>query len=387
MLIQCTKALLDKMKISPDELKSPEGYEQLPQALLAWHANIVNLDRRKTIVLMNNATRYPVAIYRPKPEDFARIKDLIPEAIITALRMEGVCEAVIDRYMTDAGNIEFSKTANRSMVAKMNRSVNDVAFKQEYLDESTMIQRYISMTAGRLLQASPTGKYFIPVEMMLECLGRYCDEGESGICRSVLDVEMYQLKIQMEIEGFDIWRRVLLPSTCSFKHLHSVIQTVFDWFNYHLHVFEAKKKGSKVKQILMDDDPDTLEWVDFDSCDALQERFTALKDIFPNHEEVTYEYDFGDSWDHTIILEKITSSNAFEATYLGGQGERPPEDVGGAGGYEEYVRIMADETDPEHDDMKYWGKNQSERQRSPEEINHILRHFIGEYRYSPPLWR
>ncbi len=57
MLIQCTKDLLNRMRISPSELKSPEGYEQLPHALMAWHANIVNIDRRKAIVLMNNATR------------------------------------------------------------------------------------------------------------------------------------------------------------------------------------------------------------------------------------------------------------------------------------------------------------------------------------------
>lgn len=74
MLIQCTKALLDKMKIGPGELRSPEGYDQLPRSLLAWHANIVNIDRRKAIVLMNNATRYPVVIYRPKPKDFARMR-------------------------------------------------------------------------------------------------------------------------------------------------------------------------------------------------------------------------------------------------------------------------------------------------------------------------
>lgn len=169
MLIQCTKALLDKMKISPSELKSPAGHEQLPQALMAWHANIVNMDRRKTVVLMNNATRYPVVSTGRNRKTGPTRKTLIREAIITALRMEGVCEAVIDRYMADAGEIEFSKTANRSMAAKKNHSVNEVAFKQEYLDESTLIQRYISMTAGRLLQGSPDGKYFAPVEKMLEC--------------------------------------------------------------------------------------------------------------------------------------------------------------------------------------------------------------------------
>jgi len=386
VLIQCTKALLDRMKISPSELKSPEGYEQLPHALMAWHANIVNIDRRKAIVLMNNATRFPVVIYRPKPKDFARAKDLIRESIMVALRMEGVCETVIDRYMADAGEIEFSKTANRSLVAKMNHAVREIGFMQEYLDESTLMQRYISIVTGRLYQDSPDDTYLLPIEKMLEYLSGYLDKDGNGTRRSVLDVELYQLKIQIEIEGFDIWRRVLVPSTFSFRHLHNVIQTVFDWLNYHLHVFEAKKKGSKVKLIVMDDDPETLEWLDFDRYNVLQERFIALKDIFPDHEEVTYEYDFGDSWQHTITLEKTTRSNVFRATYLDGKGERPPEDVGGAGGYMEYVQIMADDTDPEHENMKLWAESQAERKWSPEDINRRLGHCLSGYGYTP-LWQ
>jgi len=383
VLIQCTKALLDKMNIGASELKSPEGYEELPHALMAWHANLVNMDRRKAVVLMNNATRYPVVIYRPKPKDFARMKDLIREAIVVALRMEGVSETVIDRYMADAGDIEFSKTASRSMVGKLNNAVYELGFMQDYMDENTPIQRYVSIPAGRLLQSLPGNEYFVPIRRMLELLGSYCDKDEHGVCQSVLDVELYQLKIQIDIEGFDIWRRVLVPSTFSFRHLHNAIQIVFDWQNYHLHTFEARRQGSKAKQIVMDDDPGTLEWLDFDSYDILQERFTALKDIFPGHEEVTYEYDFGDSWQHKITLERIERSNVLKAIYLDGRGERPPEDVGGEWGYEEYLRIMADDADPEHENMKMWAKSQAERKRSPEEINRKLRFCIREYRYSP----
>lgn len=377
MLIQCTKALLDKVKISPSELKSPEGYEELPRALTAWQANLVNIDRRKAIVLMNNATRYPVVIYRPRPKDFARMKGLIREAIIVALRMEGICETVIDRYMAAAGEIEFSKTTNRSMIARLNRTVYEVDAMQDCLDESTLIQRYISISAGRLLQGSSSNDYFVPIKKMIECLESYLDEDGNGICQSVLDVELYQLRVQIEIEGFDIWRRVLVPSVLSFLHLHDVIQTVFDWHGYHLHMFKARRQGSKVKQIVMGEDLETLQWFDVDSCDILDERFTALKDIFPDHEEVTYTYDFGDSWNHTITLEKTVRSNAFEVTYLDGRGERPPEDVGGIGGYMEYIRVMADDTDPEYENMKAWAESQGERKQSPEEINSRLKHCIG----------
>ena len=381
MLIQCTKALLDKMKIGPGELRSPEGHDQLPRSLLAWHAHAVNIDRRKAVVLMNNATRYPVVIYRPKPKDFARMKDLMREAIIAALRMEGVRETVIERYMADAGKIEFSKTANRRMVAKTNQAVYAMSLMYDYLDESTLIQRYSSIAAGRHFQLSPEEGCFRPISRMIEYLGNYCDSGADGVCQPVLDVELYQLKIRIEIEGFDIWRRVLVPSNFSFRHLHRVIQTVFDWQDYHLHLFEARKSGSITKMIIMDDDPETLECFGSGSYDILQERFTALKDILPDHDEVIYEYDLGDSWRHSIVLEKTVRSNAFEVVYLDGRGERPPEDVGGAGGYGEYVRIMADDSDPEHESMRIWAEAQAEREQSPEEINRILGRCTSEYGY------
>ncbi|WP_419887617.1 IS1096 element passenger TnpR family protein [Neobacillus niacini] len=59
-------------------------------------------------------------------------------------------------------------------------------------------------------------------------------------------------------------------------------------------------------------------------------------------------------------------------------GERPPEDVGGEGGYEEYLRIMADVNDPEHEDMKTCVDNQKERNKSHEKINHRLNHVIKD---------
>lgn len=382
MLIQCTKTLLDRMNIDRNELAAHGGHEQFPDSLMAWHANIVNIGRRKAIILMNNETRYSVVIYRPSPKDFSRMKELISEAIIVALRMEGVRKDVIESCMAKAGEISFSKTANRSMVAKMNSAVHETEFMFEYLDKKTQLQRYISIITGRFIQKSLTDEWFYPIEKMLECLGMYCSNNGNGNPEDILAVDLYQLKIQIDIEGFDIWRRVLVPSTYSFRHLHNVIQTVFDWQNYHLHVFEVKKEGSKMKRIVMDDDPETLEWLDLDSYDVLQERFLAIEDIFPDFGEVTYEYDFGDSWEHTITLEKVIKSNVFKPTFLEGSGERPPEDVGGSWGYHEYMRIMADDLDPEHESMKAWAEGQKERKLSPEKINDRLRHSISGYTYS-----
>ncbi|KEF39352.1 Plasmid pRiA4b ORF-3-like protein [Schinkia azotoformans MEV2011] len=368
MIIQCTKSLLDKVGIKGNELASSEGHEQFPDSLMAWHANFVSINRRKAIILMNNETRYPIVIYRPSIKDFSKIKELIREAIMQALRMEGVRKEVIEAYLDKAGEISFSKTSSRSMVAKMNNTVREIEFMGTYLDEEAKIQRYISLVVGRLIQISGSNEGFYPFEKMLEYLGSI-----SGIdIDEVLDIDLYQLKIQINIEGHDIWRRVLVPATYSFRHLHNIIQTVFDWQNYHLHEFVVERAENKPIKILMDDDPETLEYINIDEFDVRQERFVALEDIFPEYNEVMYEYDFGDAWEHTVTLEKVVKSKTFQATYLDGNGERPPEDVGGAGGFEEYLRIMDNEKHPRHQDIKAWAESQKERKLGPEKINQRL---------------
>lgn len=44
MLIQCTKTLLDKIEIKRNDLHAPEGYLELPNSFMAWHANVINID-------------------------------------------------------------------------------------------------------------------------------------------------------------------------------------------------------------------------------------------------------------------------------------------------------------------------------------------------------
>ncbi|UNC92108.1 hypothetical protein HUE98_08360 [Candidatus Contubernalis alkalaceticus] len=146
---------------------------------------------------MNNETRYPVVIYRPKPKSFARMKELIREAIRVTLRMEGIREDVINNYMADAGEIVFSKTANKSMVAKMNNTVYEVGFMEEFLDERTQIQRYISIVTGRLIQKSVTNEYFHPIQKMIECLSIYCGSDDKSNPEDILDVNLYQLKVNL----------------------------------------------------------------------------------------------------------------------------------------------------------------------------------------------
>ncbi|SCB56100.1 pRiA4b ORF-3-like protein, partial [Bradyrhizobium shewense] len=75
---------------------------------------------------------------------------------------------------------------------------------------------------------------------------------------------------------------------------------------------------------------------------------------------IHYLYDFGDSWDHVIKLEKWFDNTTTEGLpfLLEAAGRCPPEDAGGAPGYAQYLDAISDATHPEHEHMRLWGPEQ-----------------------------
>ena len=132
--------------------------------------------------------------------------------------------------------------------------------------------------------------------------------------------------------------------------LHLVIQAAFNWWNYHLHEFRIG--GLRYGDLGFDDDGG------FEGSPTLfDEGEVRLLDF--GHEAgiaFTYLYDFGDDWHHHVEIERHLALDPLPrvATCIGGARARPPEDVGGLCGYESFLSVMADPSDPEHADMKRW---------------------------------
>lgn len=146
-----------------------------------------------------------------------------------------------------------------------------------------------------------------------------------------------------------IWRRLVVPRSWRLDELHLGIQAAFNWWNYHLHEFRVG--GLRYGDLETDDGGS------FDDPRLFDEREVHLRDfcLWPPA-RFEYVYDFGDNWVHHVEIEKPLALEAAvkHAACLDGARARPPEDVGGVGGYERFLEIMADPDDDEHADMKRW---------------------------------
>jgi hypothetical protein len=138
--------------------------------------------------------------------------------------------------------------------------------------------------------------------------------------------EILQLKITLKgISKPPVWRRVQVRADTTFAMLHQIIQAAFDWTDTHLHSFEYEGEQIGV--------PDP-EW----DNDCADEAETTLDEVLLGPKDrVRYTYDFGDNWEHDIVLEKVMEPDAGDGrpVLLTGKGARPPEDCGGPWGYAE----------------------------------------------------
>ena len=146
-----------------------------------------------------------------------------------------------------------------------------------------------------------------------------------------------------------IWREIQVHRETTFFELHHIIQITMGWQNYHLYEFNTE--GYRIGEI----SEDSME--DYGSNELLNSRDIKLVDVITVGETLSYEYDFGDGWEHTVTVEKLANipeGHAVRIACLGGRRRCPPEDVGGPPGYANYLEALANPKHGDHKDMLRW---------------------------------
>lgn len=157
---------------------------------------------------------------------------------------------------------------------------------------------------------------------------------------------IFQLKITLIDSKPPIWRRILVSNDITLDKLHLVIQISMGWTNSHLHQFISNNVFYGIK----DDD------FGFDMDIKNEEKYKLNQLLKSEKDTIKYEYDFGDSWEHNVLLEKILPFKTDHKIPCCTKGKRacPPEDCGGIWGYEDLIDIINSSEHPEHENMMEW---------------------------------
>jgi hypothetical protein len=154
---------------------------------------------------------------------------------------------------------------------------------------------------------------------------------------------VYQLKITLRgVSKPPVWRRVAVPADVTLDVLHEVILLAMGWNGGHMHVFSDG-------------------WQDYGMPDselghADEAGVSLTETLAAPGARMTYTYDFGDDWEHDIVLEKVVPADS-DLRYpvcLAGKGACPPDDCGGAWGYADLKETLADPDREEHEDLLEW---------------------------------
>jgi hypothetical protein len=153
----------------------------------------------------------------------------------------------------------------------------------------------------------------------------------------------FQLRITLRDIHPPIWRRLLLPGSVRLDKLHRMIQAAFGWKDHHLHDFciGDRRYGTQIE-----DYPD----------EELDERSVTVLRALQGVRRCIYQYDFGDCWEHEIVVEDLrrVSLGLRFGVCLDGQNACPPEDVGGCSGYAGLLDVLDDPDHEEHEAMLTW---------------------------------
>ena len=181
--------------------------------------------------------------------------------------------------------------------------------------------------------------------------------------------DIYQLKVTLKHSKPPIWRRIEVPGSTRLDRLHLILQAAMGWWNAHLHQYI-------VDEIYYGEPhPDYDMW----GAEIRDETNYRLNQIAPGEKsKFVYEYDFGDSWEHVILVEKIfpPEKGVHYPRCIKGKRACPPEDVGGVWGYEYFVEAIKDPNHPERDDLLEWiGDDFDPEAFDLDELNDTLQRF------------
>lgn len=338
MELACTKKLLDYIGV-----KAEKASLQV-DPLFGWTADLLVIDRRKTLVVVHAASRCAFVLYGLTVKDLRKLPGSIEDGVRRMLESEYVRADIIERYLDDLGReVTFRANSSPKVVANCNRVCQRVKQVSDLLRPGEPFQKGILPWLHN--EILPKGGYTYAHEMLIGQLQeRYGEDVRS--CRAM----EFEVSLQLHTP---CKRRIVVPANLDLYQFHEVLQVCFGWHDSHLHQFvlevDAFGRPVDIIQPLWDEMEDWLDVRVRNSMDV------TLEEVFADRDGIIYEYDFGDGWIHHVELCRVIEDHREPYPQcIFAIGDAPMEDCGGPDGFAYVMKILNDPDHPEHERLVEW---------------------------------
>lgn len=343
---------------------------------------------------MNNKSRYVIVLSGLKKKNFKNLKEITLIAIKEFLKHQCIDEEIIKEYIKKMGEIKYSKTKNRSFTTKLTFAQRYAEFYYMDIVKDKIIQNAVSLKVSQKKINYLSPDCYRPMDKLYEDLNNL-------INKPIIKTKALRIKSHMALDNFNINREFIIPINFTFSELHKCMQIVFNWLDYHIHDFviftqnkynkelsfnneRYHKKGFKPIIRLVDSDeaffyydPEKDLKMELELGKKLSD-YIDIENVNLPYDFLIYTYDYGDNWKHYLIIEEIIYD--YKNNYplcLSGINDATPEDVGGEGGFEEFVEITNNKNHEEYESLINWAKSNGYKKFNIDDINNELkRKFI-----------
>ncbi len=345
--LRCTQKLLQRMHLKASDLRDAVTPEPTT-ALGDWYAHLLFIQRQHLVMFVSEHSR--LCVLSPA-KDIDRLLQRFPQALEQLLRDIGISEEHIVRERTEMSQMCYGLTTGATNGRSVLGNIRDYT---NVLESSDVLERSLAEWSLKLSdwRSSPIdNKRSADVtRALLE------SPQNSGLsfplvpvtnAASTENLPLYELKIVLDDVRPPIWRRVQVPADIRLDELHLVLQAAMGWTNSHLHAFTFGQQRYTF----------SYEEGDLEELQMEDETTKILSDLLTEPKETfRYAYDFGDSWEHTVTLEKRLPAAPGAKYPLCVEGKRacPPEDCGGIWGYAELLEVLSDPEHPDYREMRAW---------------------------------
>jgi len=297
-------------------------------------------------------------------EDRIEVNLIVPEEAITAARevefLSPKARGVLARARPSEARPGFEMRATLAEMAHLGEQLKAAAGQRGRSEILVEFATNVLMTseAPDSMAAAPRPDY-VPIVRDPEVTNAHARRGSRSPVPNrktgARNPRLYRLKVTLRRISPPIWRRLEVGSGATLADLHHTIQAAMGWDDCHLHEFECRGKRFGP----CGDESDYSDYSDYSDNDSRDEATTRLDEFLRKpRDSMSYLYDFGDGWEHRIVLESIdpfpTTGPPPEPRCIGGRRACPPEDCGGPGGYARMLQALRDPSDPEHETYAEW---------------------------------